>query len=311
MPGKNPTVSVIIPTYNRAHLISRAIKSVLNQTYQDFEVIVVDDGSTDNTEEVIKEFQKKDERIKYVRHEKNKGGSAARNTGIKAAKGKYIAFLDSDDEWLSKKLQKQIAIYQKSEKLDSKVLYTGIFYIDQSNGTTQQKIPTKEGWIFYDLLFDNVVVGGCSTVILPRRCIDVVGLFDEMLDSSQDLDMWLRLSRRYPFIAIKEPLTKVYIHEKRITENARAKVRAREHIFEKFSEEIQKERRAHGYFHFKTGNICCHNGYMKEGRDEFLKAIKIDPWSLKYYPYFISSCLGFNVFQKLAWLKNKVNITKG
>ena len=96
---KNPTVSVIIPTYNRAHLVGRAIKSVLNQTYRDFEIIVVDDGSTDNTKDIIKEFQKKDKRIKYIPYEKNKGGSAARNTGIKAAKGEYIAFLDSDDEW--------------------------------------------------------------------------------------------------------------------------------------------------------------------------------------------------------------------
>ena len=91
-------VSVIIPTYNRAYLISRAINSVLNQTYQDFEIIIVDDGSTDNTEEVIKEFQEKDERIKYIRHKNNKGEAAARNTGIKAAKNEYISFQDSDDE---------------------------------------------------------------------------------------------------------------------------------------------------------------------------------------------------------------------
>jgi len=96
MNEKNPTVSVIIPTYNRAHTIGRAIKSVLNQTYQDFEIIVVDDGSTDNTEEVVKSFR--DKRIRYIQHKKNKGAAAARNTGIKSAKGKYIAFQDSDDD---------------------------------------------------------------------------------------------------------------------------------------------------------------------------------------------------------------------
>jgi len=99
--NKNPKVSVIIPTYNRAHLIGRAIQSVLNQTYQDFELIVVDDGSTDNTNEVIKEFSQKDKRILYIKHDKNKGGSAARNTGIKAARGEYIAFQDSDDEMVT------------------------------------------------------------------------------------------------------------------------------------------------------------------------------------------------------------------
>jgi len=86
MAEKAPKVSVVIPTYNRAHLVGRAIRSVLNQTYQDFEIIVVDDGSTDNTKEVVKSFN--DPRIRYIRHEKNRGGSAARNTGIRAARGK-------------------------------------------------------------------------------------------------------------------------------------------------------------------------------------------------------------------------------
>jgi len=102
---KNPTISVIIPTYNRANFIDVAIKSVLNQSYQDFEIIIVDDGSTDNTEEIVKNFN--DFRINYFFHKFNQGISAARNTGIKACQGKYIAFLDSDDEWLPEKLDKK------------------------------------------------------------------------------------------------------------------------------------------------------------------------------------------------------------
>jgi len=103
--AKNPTVSVIIPTYNRAHLLDRAIRSVLDQTYQDFELIVVDDGSSDPTAEVIATFA--DPRIYYLRHEKNRGAAAARNTGIEASQGDYVAFLDSDCEWLPKKLLKE------------------------------------------------------------------------------------------------------------------------------------------------------------------------------------------------------------
>ena len=123
MSKEKPTVSVIIPTYNRAKLLPRAIKSVLNQTFKDFEVIIVDDGSTDNTEEVINEFQKHNKRIKYIRHEKNKGAAAARNTGIKIAQGEYIAFQDSDDEWLPNKLEKQMEIFE-SAPAEIGVVYT-------------------------------------------------------------------------------------------------------------------------------------------------------------------------------------------
>ena len=102
----SPVVSVIIPTYNRAHLIGRAIRSVLDQTYQDWELIVVDDASTDDIPGIVKGFT--DGRVKYIRHDENKGAAAARNTGIQAARGAYIAFLDSDDEWLPEKLERQV-----------------------------------------------------------------------------------------------------------------------------------------------------------------------------------------------------------
>jgi len=126
-----PKISVISPTYNRAHLITRAVHSVLNQTYQDFEYIVVDDASTDNTEEVIKGF--KDERIKYIKHEKNRGPSAARNTGIKAAKGEYIGFLDSDDEWLPEQAEKQVSKFLESPD-NVGVIYCGHVVISDETG---------------------------------------------------------------------------------------------------------------------------------------------------------------------------------
>lgn len=145
--NKNPTVSVIIPTYNRAHLVGRAIQSVLNQTYKDFELIIVDDGSTDNTEDIIKKYQKKDERIKYIRRKKNKGGSVARNTGINAAIGEYIAFLDSDDEWLTEKLERQMKVF-KSTSSEVGVVYSGFFRInDRRNEIESIFNPKKRGYI--------------------------------------------------------------------------------------------------------------------------------------------------------------------
>ncbi|MGC8603005.1 MAG: glycosyltransferase family 2 protein, partial [Desulfomonilaceae bacterium] len=109
-------VSVIIPTYNRAHLIERAVNSVLEQTYDKLEIIVVDDGSTDNTGNVLSQLQDGDSRVRYIRHETNKGSQSARNTGIRNARGDYVAFLDSDDEWLPYKLEKQIPLFQNTER---------------------------------------------------------------------------------------------------------------------------------------------------------------------------------------------------
>jgi len=116
------SVSIVIPTYNRAGLLSRTIQSVLNQTYQDFEIIIVDDGSTDKTEEVVKSFNSK--KIFYNRHEENKGANAARNTGIKASRGEYIAFQDSGDEWLPQKLERQMKVFENASP-EVGVVYTG------------------------------------------------------------------------------------------------------------------------------------------------------------------------------------------
>src|SRR5262249_19547313 len=155
------------------------------QTYQDFELIVVDDASSDNTVQVVAEFT--DERIKLIRHELNKGGSAARNTGIRASNSNFIAFLDDDDEWLPEKLSKQAKILLSSPP-DVCGVYCG--YISVSKGELQGEYhPTKKGNLSKDLLARNCV-GSASAVLLKRECLIKVGLFDESLPCSQDYDLW-------------------------------------------------------------------------------------------------------------------------
>jgi len=189
--NKNPTVSVIIPTYNRAHLVGRAIQSVLNQTYQDFELIVVDDGSKDSTEKVIKEFQQKDNRIIYLKHDQNKGGSAARNTGIKASRGEYIAFLDSDDLWLPEKLKVEINILENGKKFI--ICSTGYNFIDQRNNKIigYSKIKRKV------ISQKNVLNANCITTndftAIKEKVIEIGG-FDEKLPARQDWDFWIRIT---------------------------------------------------------------------------------------------------------------------
>src|SRR2546429_9117536 len=125
-----PKVSVIIPTYNRAEFLCSAITSVLNQTFHNFEIIVVDDASQDHTREVMNSLG--DKRIRYIRHEKNKGVAATRNTGLVNAKGTYIAFLDDDDEWLPEKLQKQFNLLESCQNIVG-VVYTGAFVVRKSD----------------------------------------------------------------------------------------------------------------------------------------------------------------------------------
>jgi len=224
-----PKVSVIIPTYNRASLLKQAIQSVLNQTYQNFEIIVIDDASTDNTKKTIQSFDSK--KITYICHEKNKGGSAARNTGIKLAKGEYMAFLDSDDEWLPKKLFKQLELFAKSSQ-GVGVVYTGFTKIDNIKNISKSVMPKKHGRIYHLLLLKNYV-GTTSTPLLKRECIEKVGLFDENLPSAQDWDMWIRISKYFNFKYIPKPLVKYNIHQLTISKNYKSVIKGTKIIIKK------------------------------------------------------------------------------
>jgi len=238
--GKNPTVSVIIPTYNRAHLVGRAIRSVLNQTYQDFEIIVVDDGSTDNTEEVVKGFN--DGRIRYIRHDKNKGGAAARNTGIKVARGEYIAFLDSDDEWLARKLEKQMALFETSDSRVG-VIYCRWYVVDDDAGFVKQD---KDQALCRGHIWHTLLEGSCAIftplAIVRRECFENCGGFDESLPSYQDLDLWLRIAQYYHFDFVNEPL--VVMHNRlrgKITTDVDAKLEGRRLIHRKWGPIIKEQ----------------------------------------------------------------------
>ena len=202
-----PTVSVIIPTYNRAHLIGRAIQSVLNQTYQDFEIIVVDDASKDNTEEVVKSFR--DERIIYLRHENNRGAQTARNTGIKAAKGGWIAFLDSDDEWLPQRLEVELSL---AHKTGVSVVYSEC-YIKRSNDSELKifGIRHKSGDIYRDLLkYPGPMFQG---LLVKRECLERIGYLDKAIISYQEWDTAIRLARYYKFGFVEKPLFIYHCHE--------------------------------------------------------------------------------------------------
>ena len=203
-----PTVSVVIPTFNRAGLIRDAIASVLKQSYSNLEVIVVDDGSTDSTAEVLNSFS--DERLIFLRQE-NQGRSAARNRAIAQARGRYIAFLDSDDMYLEGKLQKQIDYMDSHPEIG--MTYTSAICIDENGDSLPHKYEaTVSGMIHLDIAFFIPVTITLPTVMVRREVFDAVGGFDEAMYRFEDTDMWRRISKTYSIGAIQEYTCKLRTH---------------------------------------------------------------------------------------------------
>ncbi len=206
---KEGLVSVILPTYNRALLIERAISSVLNQTYPNIELIVIDDGSTDDTCEKLKGFN---EKISYI-YQDNSGVSSARNVGIQAASGEFIAFIDSDDVWKKSKLEQQLNYFNENNEIG--LCFTNVSIIN-SDGSVSKKPEvikhTKNDiydikQVFLDPYF------GLPTVIIKREIIDVVGFFNESLKTAEDLDLFLRISLKTKSGYLHKSLVDVYLTE--------------------------------------------------------------------------------------------------
>ena len=196
-----PRVSVIIPTFNRANLAREAIESVLSQTFQDFEIIVIDDGSTDKTKEVL--FGIQSDKVRYI-YQTNKGPAAARNAGIRIAKGKYIAFLDSDDLWLPTKLEKQLELF---EKLPPEVglVHCSVFLKKEKNLTLKQAKARGNPLRDFLLNTDNAYLSTPASLV-KRECFDKIGLFDETLRVSEDKDFCIKIAQHYKVDYVNEPL---------------------------------------------------------------------------------------------------------
>jgi len=304
-----PKVSVVIPTYNRAKLLKRAIRSVLNQTYQNFEIVVVNDGSTDNTEEVVKKFQKQDERIRYIWYKENKGEAAARNTGIKAARGKYIASQDNDDEWLPEKLKKQIKAFQNASPKVG-VVYTGFWKLqgDKKIYIPSSAIAQKEGNIYNSLLKINFI--GTPATLIRKECFERVGMFNERLRNFVDWEMWLRISKHYYFKYIKESLVNAYYGCGNVSYNNETAVAALEFIFKEHFEDIKKNRKLLIRYCSDIGHAYCLQGQTKQGRVYILQAIKAYPFSIKLLMMAFLSLFNTALYKTVVKMKESIVLQK-
>ena len=212
-----PRVSVIVPTYNRGQYIAQALESVFAQTFRDYEIIVIDDGSTDNTQEILKNFEG---RIRSL-YQENQGISKTRNRAIKESTGEFIAFLDSDDFWEPIKLEEQVKILDSHP--DVGIVYARMPIINENGETIGMKPAGVSGRNFRELL---QVWGDLptSTVMTRRVCFEKVGLFEPDLEPMEDIDMWIRIAKFYDLYEVENKILAYYRrHEEQITQN-RSKV---------------------------------------------------------------------------------------
>jgi len=236
-------ISVIVPTYNRAEHLTVAASSVLNQTYADLELIIVDDGSTDETREVSEQLCHLDSRVRYL-YQDNCGPSAARNRGIAAAQGIFVAFLDSDDRWEPTKLTKQLVLAESDAAIG--VVYCDWEYINSSGEVSPGVDPPNVGLptVYESLLYYNLIQAP-SVALVRAACFDRVGLFDEALHWAEDWDMWLRIAKCYRFAKIPEPLVYLLQHMEQSQRNTAGMADAYLALVDKISVTIDVQHKHH------------------------------------------------------------------
>jgi len=295
-----PQVSVIIPTRNRGEYLGAALKSVLGQRFGDFEVIVVDDagsaGGTGCAENC------RDPRVRLLRHAQRRGGAAARNTGIAAARAPYIAFLDDDDEWYPDKLALQMGLIE-SRPAHVGAVYSG-YHIVQGERILGQMIPAQSGKLGTALMSENLI-GGTSSVLARRRALDDVGGFDERLASFQDYDLWLRLAQKYDFECISAPLLKYRVHGRKIWTDLGALESGLDLMLQKYGAHPAFQKKSSRYY-LSLGIQYCRRDDLPRGLEALRKAIRLDPYGLRSYFYLAAAMVARRNFDRLVSAKERV-----
>lgn len=312
---KRPIFSVIIPTYNRTHLLPRAIASVVTQTFKDFELIIVDDASTQDVQAVINRFP--DRRISYIRRKKNGGNAATRNLGIANAKGEFISFLDDDDEYLPEFLEKTyIRLVSTTDEVG--FAWCGYLLVKLSIDN-QENVIGQELWqpkfqdrtdAYLSFLKSRKIGTGCGLTI-RRSCFDKVGPFDEKLRKAVDTDFLIRLVRYFDFVVIPEFLIKIHQHSNlRVSKNSRAGADAYERIIKKHFTILREHPTLLAQLYYKVGWLHYHAHNKTAARNFLLRALKIHPLQFKGWLALIllesSGSRGPSIHQLISAWKHRI-----
>jgi glycosyltransferase involved in cell wall biosynthesis len=289
-----PEVSVVVPSYNYDKYIGETIGGILGQTFSDLELIIVDDCSKDRSREVIADYARRDDRIKVLLHEENRGIARTFNDGIDAACGKYVAITGCDDVWFEHKLQRQLEVLNSNEDL---VVYSDTVVIDgegkvtgdSRSGKSRTSKRKRSGWIFRDLLEGNFVSG--SSMIFKRDNVKDIR-FDEQYRYVNDYKFVLDLARKCEYYHVSEPLVKYRVHGANITLRDNGGwlsdfAMFGRHLLDNYGSDFTRKARAR--FLFKIADDALFRGDCAEGRRYILKAMASRPFRVRYWQSFFSS----------------------
>lgn len=304
----NPLVSVVIPTHNRSSYLKNAINSVLNQTYTNIEIIVVDDNSTDNTKLVVESFN--NSKVRYIKNHKNLMAAGSRNVGINLSQGEIVGFLDDDDEWYNDKLALQVPLFSE-EKVG--LVYGGMNLVFIEEVLSYNTQPSKEGNIIREMLIENAVGGTVS--VLVRKSILEKEKFDTSFPAREEYDLWIRVLKTHEARCVKRPVVKANYRNqiKRVSTNVDSYVKGiellnKKHkrlVSEKLTSKEKNKRKSEQLFFLGSQSVKVYN--LGLARKYYYKSIVKRP-SIKAIFSFLLTFLGVKTILRVRDIKSKIKL---
>ena len=290
-----PVVSAIITTFNRERFLGAAIESVLSQTYRDFELLVLDNSSSDGTAALVGRWR--DPRIRYVRHAPLRI-AAARNLGVREARGEFVAFLDDDDEWLPRKLERQVGVF-RAAPAGVGLVYAGFTQIDERGVAFGTHRPALRGRVLTALLGQrDAFTGSASNPMMRATALQALGGFNEALTTSEDWELYLRLAERFEVEYVPEVLVYIRTHrESRLGDRIDDARNVEEIVLGRYGSRMSARLRS--LYLRKIGGKLCRTGALREGRARIRQAISIDPLNPLAYAQYGLSFLGRRTYGRV------------